>query len=215
MFSLLLLICSFIILKVCECNWPYIRTINAPASSTSTRAIETIFLPTTSHGITIWFEVTVDYFQQKIWGRLMWHFNWGQVFLPDCSTLCCWIHVSESCSTNTDTEDKRVKKWNWAAFEVGGRDWTWTLTTRLTDIVFDVNFLQQPKSSPSNGSPPYNETMSSSPALIIASFDIFSAVKTFFCLLLKIWIRLNFFLAQIVYLFQTTYLLCHIQSWNE
>jgi hypothetical protein len=31
-----------------------------------------------------------------------------------------------------------------------------------------------------------------------------------FSLLLKIWIGLQF-----VYLFQTTYLLCHIQSWNE
>jgi hypothetical protein len=29
-------------------------------------------------------------------GILGWHFNWEQVFLPDCPTPCCWIHVSDS-----------------------------------------------------------------------------------------------------------------------
>ena len=96
MFSLLLLICAFIILKVCECNWPCIRTINAPASSTSTRVIEIIVPATTSLGIAIWFAVTVDFFQQKIWCRLLWYFNWEHVFLPDWTTPCCWIHVSDS-----------------------------------------------------------------------------------------------------------------------
>ena len=96
MFSLLLLICAFIILKVCECNWPCIRTINALASSTSTRVIEIIVPATTSLGITIWFAVTVDFFQQIIWCRLLWYFNWEHVFLPDWTTLYCWVHVSDS-----------------------------------------------------------------------------------------------------------------------
>jgi hypothetical protein len=147
-------------------------------------------------------------------GILGWHFNWEQVFLPDCPTPCCWIHVSDSLVQPILTLKINVQRvklgsiwcwWKWLDLDANyttDRHCLWCKLPPTTQIKsFQWKSIIQWD----------NDLFSSLDYCLL--WHIFSHEN--FSLLLKIWIRLQFFLAQIVYLFQTTYLLCHIQSWNE